>query len=325
MRTLRFRWRRSDACKRAQRARRWFRSRAWTNCWKRTWENLRRAPTEAFAALDEEVASGWSGAVFVDPVVSLALGAGERLARLEEMVFAGQVSPDIIEAVLVWDAGEGRFENQRRLQRWSAVNGTPELPEAREFPGWASRLLSHCPTPENRVAWAHVLTGARGAQLEVLVEALRQSVETSPDVASVALRAMALDGARGELERLAAARTDLRRLVRRVGIVGDPFYCGWLLKQMSMKLARVAGESFSLITGVDLALRDLDVGPRTTSRPAPTTTRTIRTSTWTRTTACRGRIRRRSPRGGRRMNAVSPPARATSWASRRARRIACGC
>jgi uncharacterized protein (TIGR02270 family) len=53
-----------------------------------------------------------------------------------------------------------------------------------------------------------------------------------------------------------------RTLCRGAGAAGDPRYVPWLVKQMDdAKLARVAGESFSLVTGLDLAYLDLDRRP----------------------------------------------------------------
>ena len=51
-----------------------------------------------------------------------------------------------------------------------------------------------------------------------------------------------------------------RRLaVLGAGIIGDPLYIPWLIKLMGVpELARLAGESFSMITGVDLAYDDLE-------------------------------------------------------------------
>jgi len=43
------------------------------------------------------------------------------------------------------------------------------------------------------------------------------------------------------------------------GIIGDPANIPWLIEQMSnAPLARVAGEAFTMITGIDLAYDDLD-------------------------------------------------------------------
>jgi uncharacterized protein (TIGR02270 family) len=48
-------------------------------------------------------------------------------------------------------------------------------------------------------------------------------------------------------------------LIRGGGVAGDPVYVPWLIRQMAdVKKARLAGEAFSLITGVDLPRRGLD-------------------------------------------------------------------
>ena len=49
-------------------------------------------------------------------------------------------------------------------------------------------------------------------------------------------------------------------VVSAVGLLGDPVSLPWLIQQMrDMPHARVAGEAFSLITGADLALLDLEL------------------------------------------------------------------
>jgi uncharacterized protein (TIGR02270 family) len=53
-----------------------------------------------------------------------------------------------------------------------------------------------------------------------------------------------------------------RLLIQATGTAGDPHYVPWLIKQMDdLKLARLAGEAFSMITGLDLALLDLERKP----------------------------------------------------------------
>lgn len=48
--------------------------------------------------------------------------------------------------------------------------------------------------------------------------------------------------------------------IQAVGLLGDPVSIPWLIQQMSyLPHARVAGEAFSLITGADLALLDLEL------------------------------------------------------------------
>jgi uncharacterized protein (TIGR02270 family) len=54
----------------------------------------------------------------------------------------------------------------------------------------------------------------------------------------------------------------VRTLMHAIGFTGDPHYVPWLIDQMSdPKLARLAGESFTFITGLDLAYLDLDRKP----------------------------------------------------------------
>jgi uncharacterized protein (TIGR02270 family) len=54
----------------------------------------------------------------------------------------------------------------------------------------------------------------------------------------------------------------VRTLIRGLGVAGDPHFAPWLIGQMEdLKLARLAGESFSMITGLDLPWLDLDRKP----------------------------------------------------------------
>lgn len=51
-----------------------------------------------------------------------------------------------------------------------------------------------------------------------------------------------------------------RMVIQAVGLLGDPVSLPWLIQQMhDLPHARVAGEAFSLITGADLALLDLEL------------------------------------------------------------------
>jgi len=51
-----------------------------------------------------------------------------------------------------------------------------------------------------------------------------------------------------------------RLVIQATGLLGDPVTIPWLIQQMhELPLARVAGEAFTLITGADLALLDLEL------------------------------------------------------------------
>jgi uncharacterized protein (TIGR02270 family) len=62
--------------------------------------------------------------------------------------------------------------------------------------------------------------------------------------------------------KLAEAPELLRLAVIGAGVLGDPELVPWLIAQMKLPpLARVAGEAFTMITGVDIALQSLDGSP----------------------------------------------------------------
>ena len=107
-------------------------------------------------------------------------------------------------------------------------------------------------------AWAGALLGERAA-LPMLQQIALKSSLFQEQACALALRGL---GAKSALEwhRDLVAIPNLNRLaVQGVGVIGDPVLLPWLFEQMAIpEVARVAGESFSMITGVDLAYDDLD-------------------------------------------------------------------
>jgi uncharacterized protein (TIGR02270 family) len=111
-------------------------------------------------------------------------------------------------------------------------------------------------------AWSAVLLGNRSAALETLMDAALSRGPQRSRAFRLALQAMPVSGAHGALQSLAPDSKDLRWLIQGSGIVGDPTYVPWLIGHMSDdQAARLAGEAFSLITGTDLALLDLERKP----------------------------------------------------------------
>jgi uncharacterized protein (TIGR02270 family) len=115
--------------------------------------------------------------------------------------------------------------------------------------------------PECRfwAAWSCVLLGNRGAALEALTNAGFTQGPHRHAAFLLALQTMSLSQAHRLLQQLARDPTDRRWLVEGSGVSGNPVYLPWLLKQMrETALARLAGEAFSLITGVNLVAAQLD-------------------------------------------------------------------
>jgi uncharacterized protein (TIGR02270 family) len=108
-------------------------------------------------------------------------------------------------------------------------------------------------------AWSAVLLGNRSQALEILKTFTVTPAGQFPSPLPMLLRAMSIENATNLLKGLAQYPERQRDLVAGAGMIGDPFYIPWLIKQMhTPELARLAGESFSFITGVDIAYEDLD-------------------------------------------------------------------
>ncbi len=73
------------------------------------------------------------------------------------------------------------------------------------------------------------------------------------------LRAMDMKQSQLFLNRLSKTADSQRLIICGAGVVGDPVVVPWLIDQMAKpELSRVAGEAFSMITGVDIAYEDLE-------------------------------------------------------------------
>jgi uncharacterized protein (TIGR02270 family) len=102
-------------------------------------------------------------------------------------------------------------------------------------------------------AWSAVLTGNRGEGLKVLSGLGSVDPSHRARAMQVVLRVLSPHGAKDWLRYLRENKQPERDLIVGVGVTGDPSYVPWLIDQMEVpEQARVAGEAFSMITGVDL-------------------------------------------------------------------------
>jgi uncharacterized protein (TIGR02270 family) len=102
--------------------------------------------------------------------------------------------------------------------------------------------------------WSAVLLGNRGVALESLGEAaVKADWPHRARAFRLAVQAMDARTAHATLKNLAGDPTLTRWLIQGSGIAGDPSYVPWLIGHMTNpETARVAGESFTLVTGADL-------------------------------------------------------------------------
>jgi uncharacterized protein (TIGR02270 family) len=109
-----------------------------------------------------------------------------------------------------------------------------------------------------RAGYAATLLG-QDAGLKVLQQVAGSDAPTAEASLQLMLRAMphgaAVDWVRCLNQKPGAGRA----VIQATGVIGDPASVPWLIEQMAEPpLARVAGEAFSMITGVDLAYDDLE-------------------------------------------------------------------
>ena len=107
--------------------------------------------------------------------------------------------------------------------------------------------------------WSAVLLGDRNKALKTLESFVHLPNDFQARALQLLLKILDLPEAQQLLKTIAQNPTNKRVSIQSVGIVGDAQYLPWLIRQMEDdKFARVAGESFSMMTGLDLAYLDLE-------------------------------------------------------------------
>ncbi len=120
----------------------------------------------------------------------------------------------------------------------------------------------HDPNVAFHAARSALLLGDRVAPIDALHRCAAQSGKKRDEALGLLLKLLPADRSHVLLKDLSRRSEALRDLVRGIGVAGDAHYVPWLVKQMDdPKLTRLAGESFSLITGLDLAHLHLDRKP----------------------------------------------------------------
>ncbi|HUI63026.1 MAG TPA: TIGR02270 family protein, partial [Steroidobacteraceae bacterium] len=156
-----------------------------------------------------------------------------------------------------------RFEDPDPLVRARTWRTAGEL-GTRQLVSTAAAAVSADPDPECQfwAAWSAVLLGDKESALAAVANAAATPGPHRARAFQLALQAMSAQVAHSWLAGLAKDPANLRWLIRGAGLAGDPSYVPWLIGQMGdLKTTRLAGEAFSLITGLDLAFLDLEVKP----------------------------------------------------------------
>jgi uncharacterized protein (TIGR02270 family) len=108
-------------------------------------------------------------------------------------------------------------------------------------------------------AWSSALLAGYGNTVQLLQPFAASPGPFRERALQLALRRLKMQSAHAWNQQLGRNPQTLRMAVIGAGVIGDPALVPWLIEQMSVApLARVAGEAFTMITGVDLAYQDLD-------------------------------------------------------------------
>ena len=169
-----------------------------------------------------------------------------------------------------------RVDPSARLARWLTDSDPLVAARAARLAGELGRddlspaLMASKDAGEAAAAWRAWSLGLLG-ESSALPELERLAEAGFAPALQVALRAMPAARAKSWLRQLNGDPAQSRLVVEGLGIIGDPQAVPWLIGRMTDPyLARLAGESVSLITGVDLAYDDLDGDAPEGYQPGPT-------------------------------------------------------
>lgn len=155
-----------------------------------------------------------------------------------------------------------RFEDKSPVVRARAWRTAAEIGKRELVSTAAAAITDEDPACQFWAAWAAVLLGDKHSALDLIAKIAAVPGPFRTRAFQITLQAKSPQSAHNWLTTLAREPANQRWLIRGAGLVGDPIYVPWLISQMSdLKTTRLAGESFSLITGLDLAWLDLEVKP----------------------------------------------------------------
>jgi len=203
-------------------------------------------------------AFGWVSADLLKGEVAQWLASGDPL-RLELGLGACRLHGVDPGAPLIAALRDKNAGVRIEALRGSAAHGRVDLLDV-------VRDARHADPPrvQRHAAIAATVLGDRGAMLGWVVDRAQLDGADCDVELALALQASPFDAARKLLRTLAPgdATGPSRRLVRASGWLGDAQLVPWLISLMDDdRLARLAGEAFSTITGAELATLDLERKP----------------------------------------------------------------
>ncbi len=146
--------------------------------------------------------------------------------------------------------------------RARALRVVADLGLVDHLPACTDALADENPDCAYQAARAGALLGDSGASVSALHRIALAAGPWRSRALGLLLKLQSPANAHITLKALAQDPACIRLLIQGIGTAGDPHYVPWLIQQMQdLKLSRLAGESFSFITGLDLAYLDLERKP----------------------------------------------------------------
>ena len=204
-------------------------------------------------------AFGWASAADLQGITKALLDAAQPWRREVGLAACAMhgVDPGAVLAGALRDADAGL---RARALRVAGQCGRRDL-----LDGCLAALTDEDERCAFEAAQSALLLGDRAASLAALASlAVDTGANGKPKLAALrsVLKVVSPERAQSMLAVLAKDAAQVRSVIYGVAIAGDPHYVPWLIAQMEdLALARLAGEAFSFITGLDLAYLDLDRKP----------------------------------------------------------------
>ena len=270
-------------------------------------DGLRIAGEEGWKFCEEQLAANEEGEIFAAGVVAFELARPEFIARVLSVVEEQPKTADGLVSALGWLSVERALPNIHNLlrsdtpvyqrvgiaaaaiHRWHpgealarlvgaedtaiqarALKAVGELGDASLRSNVESALRDADVECRFAAAWSGALLGLPTAVL-MLREIAESGSPRAVAAAGLVLRQMDMSAAQSWQKGLAGDPKRIRLAIIAAGTIGDPALVPWLISLMSqLPLARLAGESFTMIAGVDLAYRDLERKPPEDFNAGPT-------------------------------------------------------
>ena len=271
-------------------------------------DGLRIAGEEGWSLLEERLAFEESGEVFTASVLAFETKNEARIQKVVELVTAEPALAEGMISALGWLTFEqvaGHIQNfvaadspvlrrigiagyaAHRQNPGAALNtvltSDDALLKARALRAMGelgrmdlgSRLLSSLSAEEENVrfsaAWSAALLSGDAQALNVLKTLSEGSGPHSEKSMQLLARRLSLADAKVWQKKISQNPAQRCQAIIMAGAIGDPDFVPWLIEQMkALPLSRLAGEAFTMITGVDLAYRDLERKPPEDFQSGPT-------------------------------------------------------